>query len=255
VNDADNWLWFWIKNIGLVLILLFPTLLAARRRLLSFYSGALAVFAVASLVLFQPNDYDNNKLFYIWYMFTVIIVSAYVFSLYKRMEGIYGRWSMIALILVFCTLSGVLTIGREMSSNGQYMLFDANAVKAAEFTKSNTPQDALFISSDEHNNPVSALAGRNIFSGAGIYLYFHGINKTGRDAAVAKMYTEPGSFKELAARYKVDYVYYSSYERNKFNTGPEYFEQNYPEVFHQGDIYIFAVSDRAKTFPQGAAKK
>ena len=245
-NSGDIFPWFWIKNIGLVIILLFPAILAAKKRMLYIYSGALAIFVISNLILFQPNEYDNNKLFYIWFIFTIIIVTEYIFTIYKRMEGIYARGSILVIILIVCTLSGILTIGREAISNKEYLLFDNNAVKAAEFIKTNTPKDALFISADQHLNPVSALAGRNIFSGAGIYLYFHGINKTERDSIIEKMYKEPGSFSSLAEQNKIDYVFYSNYEREKFKVEPTFFKENYPMVFQQGDIYIFAISDRAK---------
>lgn len=247
-NEGDIWPWFWIKNIGIVLILLIPALLAAKRKMLSIYSGALAIFLIANVVLFQPNNYDNNKLLYIWYIFTVIIVSAYVFSLYNRLKGQHGRWTVIAVILVISTLSGVLTIGREIKSNGQYMLFDSNSVEAADYIKANTPADALFISADQHLNPVAALAGRNIFSGSGAYLSFHGINKSDRDSLVESMYKKPESFKTLAEQNNIDYVFYSSYEKDKFKVGPDYFTSNYPAVFHKGDIYIFAVSERARRY-------
>jgi hypothetical protein len=245
-NTGDIWPWFWIKNIGLVFILLFPAILAAKKRMLSIYSGALAIFAISNLILFQPNDYDNNKLLYIWFIFTIVIVVEYLYNIYKRLEGMYGRGLVIGILLIVCTLSGILTIGREVNSNKEYLLFDSNAVKAADFVKAKTPKDALFISADQHLNPVTALAGRDTFSGAGIYLYFHGINKTDRDTIVDKMYKDSGSFNSLAQQNKIDYVYYSNYERDKFKVEPTFFEKNYPKVFHQGDIYIFAVSARAK---------
>lgn len=245
-NQGDIWIWFWIKNIGPVFILLFSAILASKKRMLNIISGSVILFAVSNLILFQPNDYDNNKLLYIWYIFSSIAVTALLFSIYKRMEGMYGRVSLLAIFLAISMFSGVLTIGREITSNDQFMLYDKNAVDAAEFIKASTPSDALFISSDQHLNPVSSLAGRNIFSGTGLYLYFHGINKTDRDQQIRTMFTDVNSFSKLSSKNKIDYVFYSNYERSKFNVEPDYFVKNYPTVFHQGDIYIFAISDRAK---------
>lgn len=245
-NTGDEWLWFWIKNVGIILILLLPALLAARKKHLSIYSGPAVLFAVASFILFQPNNYDNNKLFYIWYMFTVIIVSAYLFSIYKRMEGIRGRASFLIIIAIFCSFSGILSIGREYKSNGQYQHFDKNAVQAARFIKATTKPDSIFLSSDQFQNPVSALAGRNIISGSPIYLFFHGIDKSQRDEDVKKMFTSPADFQTLAKKYNVDYVYFSNYEKGKFNVSSDWFRENYPLVFEEGDISIFAVSERTK---------
>lgn len=245
-NEGDIWPWFWVKNVGVVFLLLIPAIFAARRKLISFYSGAITVFIIAEFIQFQPNNYDNNKIFYIWYMLSVILVSAYVFSIYKRMEGIRNRWIILAILIFFSTFSGALTIGREAKSNGEYQLFDKNAVAASEFIKKNTPPDSMFISSDNHNNPISALAGRNVLCGPGLYLFFHGVDQSGRQGDIEKMFTDPSSFDGLAAKYKVDYVYFSNYERSKFKSESSYFDTKYPSVFKSGDITIYAVSQRAK---------
>ena len=38
-----------------VFILLFPAIVAIRKKMILFYSGAIAIFIIANLVLFQPN--------------------------------------------------------------------------------------------------------------------------------------------------------------------------------------------------------
>ncbi|MCX7924023.1 MAG: hypothetical protein N3B21_18715 [Clostridia bacterium] len=252
-NEGDIWSWFWIKNVGLVFILLFPALLAARRKELSVYSGALLIFIIAEFVLFQPNTYDNNKLFYIWYIFTVILVSDFLWKVYKSMEGIRAKWSILVIALIFCTFSGALTVGREVKSS--YMLFGPNEVEAAKFIKSNTPKDAMFITSDNHNNAVSSLTGRNVLSGTPIFLHFHGVGYQERAQDVEAMYKNPESFKTLSVKHNIDYVYFSSYEKGKFNIEPSFFLSNYPVVFQNGDIFIFAVSERAKNLYQSKTLK
>jgi hypothetical protein len=243
-NLNDIWPWFWIKNVGLVFILLIPALLRANRRTISIYSGAALIFIVAEFILFQPNSYDNNKLFYIWYMFTVILVSDYMISFSKRLKGIGEKGFLIGLVIFICTFSGILTMGREAVSS--IMLYDKAAVQAANFVKVNTTKDALFISDNNHNNAIAALAGRSIYAGTPLFLYFHGINSDYRYKEVEEMYTKPKAFSVLAAKDKIDYVYYSNYERNKFKVEPKFFIDNYPIVFHKEDVIIFAISKRAK---------
>lgn len=244
-NEGDNWIWFWTKNIGIVFVLLIPTIFAVKRRLLAVYSGAIVLFIIANLILFQPNDYDNNKIFYVWYMFSAFLVSAYVFSIYQRMKGINARWLLMAILIFFATFSAALTIGREANSAG-IQNYDKNTVAAANYVIKHTPKDALFISGDEHLNPIATFTGRKLYCGTGLFLFFHGVNYQQRAAEITTMYKYPDQFGALAKHARVDYVYYSSYEQNQYKVAPAYFIQNYPTLFHQGDIYIFAVSDRAR---------
>ncbi|MDP4145259.1 MAG: hypothetical protein Q8936_12385 [Bacillota bacterium] len=244
-NEGDIWSWFWIKNVGIVLILLIPAILAAKRKFINIYFGATILFVISNLVLFQPNNYDNNKLLYIWYMFSAILVAAYIFSIFNRMKGIQGRWTLIAIVVFLGTFSGILTIGREIKSAG-IENYSSAQVSAAEFVKANTPKDSIFITADEHLNPVSSLAGRNIYVGTGLYLAFHGLDTSSRAAEVKQMYESSNDFKHLADKNKIDYVFVSDYERNKYKIDLTYFEANYPLIYHKSNIYIFAISDRAK---------
>ena len=39
-----------------------------RRRLLDVYKRQFLIYAVAEVFKFQPNEYDNNKLLYVWFL-------------------------------------------------------------------------------------------------------------------------------------------------------------------------------------------
>ncbi|MEI6602206.1 MAG: hypothetical protein WCL54_01830 [Clostridia bacterium] len=244
----ENFIWFWVKNVGIVFVLMLPALFASRKKMLSFMAGPVVLFIVANIVKFQPNDYDNNKLFYIWYLFMVILVCSYVWSIYIRMKGMQMRWMLIAVVVAFGTISGGFTIAREINSGGTLQQFNNATIKAADFVQANTPKRAMFLTGQQHLNPVAALAGRNIVLGTGLYLFFHGVNTDERKADIPKMYAGGGEFEQLSQKYKVDYVYISSYERNDFKANEQYFKDNYPKVFENGDIVLFAISDAAKSF-------
>jgi hypothetical protein len=243
-NEGDIWPWFWIKNVGVVMLLLIPATLASNRKFANLCYASTVLFAISNLVLFQPNTYDNNKLLYIWYLFAAIAVSAYFVTIMRRMKGLFGRSAIISIVLVLCMLSAVLTIGREIKSAGM-LFYSADEVAVSQFIKTGTFKDSLFITGDQQLNPVAALAGRKIWLGSSIYVFFHGLKYADRIADIVAMYADPAAFKEIAGRLRIDYVYFSDYERSKYKTGPDYFIQNYPTVFNQGSIYVFAVSDRA----------
>jgi len=248
VNSQDNWVWFWIKNVGIVFILLIPALIRAKKDDWKFYSGALFLFVISELFLFQPNDYDNNKLFLIWYIFTVIIVSKYAVIIFEKMKEhrVREKWFFAGVFLFLATFSGLLTIAREELSN--YVLFEGSHVQAAKFVEKNTPKDALFLTSNNHNNSIASLSGRSVFCGTSIYLYFHGVNYAQREGLTREMYANPANFAELSKANKIDYVYISNYERSTFKASSDSFSALYPAIFQSGDVIIFAVSERAKSF-------
>ena len=128
----DGYFWFWIKNAGLPYILILCAILECRRRgKLDIVLGMTAIYAVAEFILFQPNEYDNNKLFYLWYLFAVMLAADYGSVLMCRLEGLRGRVILCALFMAGSLLSGGLSLAREAVSS--YQLFSAGAVEAGEW--------------------------------------------------------------------------------------------------------------------------
>ncbi len=74
-NKSDSYLWFYIKNLGLIFLLMPIAFLVLPKRDKKIYAGAIALWIIAELVEFQPNDYDNNKLLFVWYAFTCGLVA------------------------------------------------------------------------------------------------------------------------------------------------------------------------------------
>ena len=70
--------------------------------------GMTAIYVVADWVLFQRNPYDNNKLFYIWFMFGAILAADYGSVLMQRLAGLGGRRFLCALFIGASVLSGAL---------------------------------------------------------------------------------------------------------------------------------------------------
>ncbi len=165
----DEYFWFWIKNVGPVWLVMVPAAVFAGRREKWMALGALGVYAVAELIQFQPNPYDNNKLFYVAFMIMLPLAAKYLIALYERLKGLPGRRLLACVFVVVSTLSGALSVGRECVS--EYELYGANAAEAAAFLEANSPRDAVILTGTQHNNPVSSLAGRKIVCGTGSFLY------------------------------------------------------------------------------------
>lgn len=246
-NDGgliDGWLWFWVKNVGLVFLLFVPAALSQNIRGRALSVGALTVFLVAETILFQPNPYDNNKLFYVAFILMLPLAADYVAEAYEKLSGVRGRAFLLGAFLVVSTLSGGITLLREAVSD--YEAYSADEAQAAQYVEEHTPEDAVFLTGGWHNNPVSALAGRKLVCGTGTYLYFHGVGYQRQQQAAREMYEAPEENRSLFDAYRVDYIYISNHERADYAIDEAFFRENFPACYQNGEVTIYAVSERAR---------
>ena len=217
VNHRDPYLWFYIKNWGIVALLIIPAFLNTSRDNKKIIISATLLFILAELIIFQPNEYDNNKLLFVVYMIFLITCSEFIFKLYDKIKGIRGRLVLLVIIIVLGTLSGILTIGREWYSGGKYQTFSHDMIKMSDYIKNNTDKSAIFLTSTTHINSVASLAGRNIYVGSSLYVYFHGFGNefSKRNDEVNKIYQ--ASYEEVISfckEKKIKYLYLGEYEKS-----------------------------------------
>ena len=237
----DFYLWFYVKNIGIPFLML---LLAAfekdpkQRRL---FSGMTLIVLAAELIRFQPNEYDNNKLFYLAWMIGCMIVSNWAARVWRMLKGLRSRNLIAAGSAVVLFLSAGLSIARECVSS--YQAFNADAVEVGQFVREHTEKDALFMTGTQHLNPVDSIAGRSIVCGPDLWLYWHGFDTTERKMDLMNFYEEPEAYREILEKYGVDYIYVSSYERNSYLVDEEALGRMFPVVFENGEATIYQVRE------------
>ena len=234
----DFYFWFWVKNAGLPFILAVCACLCARKRgYLDIVLGMTAIYVVAELILFQPNEYDNNKLFYIWFMFAMILAADYGSMIMRRLAGLPGRALLCGLFLSASVLSGALSLGREAVSG--YQLFSANAVAAGGWIRENTDRDDVFLTGQQHINPVCSLAGRQIVCGSDLYVFFHGLDYGKQSEDCKRFYENPRENADVLADYDVRYIYVSDYERAEFDVDLDALDEAYALVYDNDDVRIY----------------
>ena len=243
----DNYLWFWVKNVGLTWLLMLPAALFddgkggdgsnALRRALGL--GALMIYVVAEFIQFQPNEYDNNKLFYVAYMVMMPAMGLYLTEIFRRLKGLRGRCILAAAFMGVSTLSGGLSIAREVVS--EYRLFSAEEARAAAFIDENTPADAVFLTGSQHNNAVAALTGRDIVCGTDSYLYFHGLDYSRQQYDERRMLEFPAESDALFRQYGVTHAYISNHERPQCEVDEAWFRENGEVLFSEGDVSVYAL--------------
>ena len=234
----DGYFWFWVKNAGLPFILTVCACLCARKRgNLDIVLGMTAIYAVAETILFQPNEYDNNKLFYIWFMFAMILAADYGSMLMQRLAGLPGRALLCGLFLWASVFSGALSLGREAVSG--YQLFSANAVAAGDWIRENTDRDDVFLTGQQHINPVCSLAGRQIICGSDLYVFFHGLDYSQQSADCRRFYEDPRENADVLETYNVHYIYVSDYERAEFDVDLYALDEAYELIYANDDVRIY----------------
>lgn len=207
----DGYLWFYLKNIGLPLLLVIFSLFEKNpwhKRLLL---GALLIWLPAEFILFQPNPYDNNKLFYAAWALMAIPAADYAAGLHARLRALPARPLMAAMAAVMMFLTGALALIRETLSD--YAMFSREDVALAQYVKENLPRSGRVVTGFQHINPVSSLAGREIVAGPDLWLYYHGFDTKERQAALRAFYQDPAAHREVPARYGAGYVLLGPQER------------------------------------------
>ena len=234
---TDSYFWFYIKNIGLVYLLLVPAFLHAGTKQRWFYGGGLLIWAVAECVVFQPNLYDNNKLLFIWHLLGCLLVAGFLWDAAARLP-MAARVTALAVCCFLGTFGSVLTMGREAVSD--YLQWSAADIALAEYVDANAEPDALFLTSDSHLTPVFSLAGRQILCGSGSFVFYHGMEYSAEYAAMKSLYETPSA--EELQRWDVEYVLFDGNVFARFAADENWYAQRYPLWYENSSARIYQIS-------------
>ncbi len=236
----DFYLWFYVKNIGLPFLALLAAVLEKDPRQRRLFSGALPIILAAEFIRFQPNEYDNNKLFYLAFLLCCMIVANWTANMWRRLAGTRSRYALGAVAGVAVFLSAGLTLWRECVSD--YQAYSAQSVEAGIYARDNTEGDAMFLTGTQHLNPVLSIGGKTIVCGPDLWLYWHGFDTWDRRQDIARFYQDPVNHEDVLEKYGVDYIYVSSYERSSYMVEEADLDELYPRVFSNGEAVIWQVT-------------
>ena len=270
-NESDSWLWFYIKNLGFIFILMLPAFLCTKKESKLFCGGGLLIWAICEFIVFQPNTYDNNKLLFVWFALTCGIVAEFIINAWGRLTKPerdekgreikapkakkIGIGILFGALILSMLLSGVMTLAREYVSgdhlgkadgrlkykeNG-YQVVSASLVDLTDWINENVEPDATILTATNHNNAVAMLTGRNIVCGSPTFLHFHGVDYVERYYNVQRLYEQPAEcFDSLSEEYGVDYVLVGEWERGSYSVDTAYFERLTP-VYSSGGCTLYRV--------------
>lgn len=238
--EDENLLVFWIKNLGLNVLLAVPAFFLAENKIKKIYLCFLSLFVLGNIFSFQPWAYDNIKIMYVWFFANAALVAWALVKMCER--GV--AWRALAIVLFAATVfSGMLSL--VWSAQESFQLYSKEEHELGEWLKANTPKEAVFLTSDMHNHPVSMLAGRRILAGYEGWLWSHGIPHHDRQADVRKMFAGGSEALKLMKRYHAAYgLSYAAIGDGERSLGAneKFFDENFKLVKQTPRYKIYKLS-------------
>lgn len=242
-TSRENIIWFWFKNLGMfgpILIVSLIWLYQKSRNLFLCYLPFLAVFILSNIFILQPWDFDNSKLLVYWFFVSCIVVAYFLYHQFFR-EYLFKK--IIGVILVFLMIfAGFLDIARTFTPITSYKIFSKSDIEIAGNIKKDTSKDSIFVTAQNHNNPIAALSGRSIFLGFEGWLWSHGVDYSRRQKDIRLIYLGGHEAESLIKQYAINYVTIGPQEKARFSINESYF-QKYPNFTPGEGWQIFDVSN------------
>jgi hypothetical protein len=236
-GNQPLWL-FWLKNLSphwLVFALAYGM---AKPKLKTFYLAFVGLFVVGNLLVFQPYDWDNIKLLVWWFLPSCVLAGFFLEQLWLRHSW---RGASVALLLfVLMTATGAASVYRELHLS--WLMFSREDLELADFVRGSTGKDALFLTSDKHNNPVACLGGRRILMGYRGWLWSHGVDYRVREQDVMTIYSGSERARDLLTRYSIDYVLIEQDKMVDFHENVAFFAAHFRPVYRSAHYILFEVA-------------
>lgn len=247
-DTMDNYIVFYIKNLGITFILTVATMIFGTKKQLQTLLPATFLWLIAEFVLFQPNPYDNNKLMLVSYFFFCVVAADFVWDTIPRAlhkltpicKEAISRGVLVSVVTTIGVFAAVLTMGREIVAD--YELYGKDYLNLCEWIEENTEPKDIFLTCNNHNNAIASLTGRNIVCGSGSFLYFHGLDYGTQEADLRTMYEDPAKRDELLDQYDVSYIVVGPYEYSNYSIPDiDNMSKEYDLVYNKDGILVFEV--------------
>jgi len=236
-GNQPLWL-FWLKNLSPHWLVFAFAYWMAKPKLKTFYLAFIGLFVVSNILVFQPYDWDNIKLLIWWFLPSCVLAGFFLEQLWLRHSW---RGASVALLLVvLMTATGAASIYRELHLS--WLMFSREDLELADFVRGSTRKDALFLTSDKHNNPVACLGGRRILMGYRGWLWSHGVDYRAREQDVMTIYSGSERARDLLTRYGIDYVLIEQDKMADFHENVGFFAAHFRPVYRSAHYLLFEVA-------------
>jgi len=241
-HGQENPIWFWFKNTGIFIPLIFTAVLLKSngylvpRRLLLFYLPFTLCFIIPNVLKMAPWIWDNIKVLYYWWLASAPIVALLLARLWR--ESHIRR--VIAVLLFVCvTLAGALDVAGIAMRSEKYQVFDAAGLGFAEFVKQQTEPRALIMHAPVHNTPVF-LTGRRSLMGYPGHIWTHGLQFVKREGEIKRIYLGAPDAEQLIRNYGIQYAVVGPQEKIVTHVNDLFFSR-YEKVGEVGEYKLYKI--------------
>lgn len=244
------WLWAWLrfKN-GRDAVLGFQHL--------NFYAPFLVVgFLLPNLFRLAPWEWDNTKVFLVWWIFSCPFVALFLSWLWNGAKSNGARWKTARkAITIACffalTFAGALDSWRGVSSNSaagtqnsETRLYGRGEIDVAQFLQT-LPAGGVFLHAPTYNSTAS-LAGKMSVMGYNGHLGSYGISYQEREADLINFFSGAAGSENIPAKYGARYIVVGAQERDHLRAphinrdiAPNTFWKQWKEVKRIGEYSIY----------------
>jgi len=243
IKRGDNLIWFWIKNLGLMMVWSVGGMKLAHKKLRQFSVGFWGVFILANLWIFQPWEWDNTKFIVHWYLMACVLGGIMI------TRGLKAKNKLVkaAVLLGFeiTILAGFLDIWRLSQYEQRRIRFWNNEqLEMADWVRKETAPEARFVTADNHDHWLPTLTGRKTVMGYKGWLWTYGMDYSKQAEAVESVFKGGAETETAMEEYGIDYVVIGPLERAlSFEVNEKFFEEKYRVVFENNETKIYSVND------------
>ena len=252
-----NWLNFWIKNIGLYLILAGVAVYYFSPRnppLALLVLAGITPFVAANLFQFAPWDWDNTKIFAPVWIILSIAVGSLITAFWEKNQ--FG-WKVIAIAIVpMLVLSGGLEVARVVTFRSQPMTIVSVADRSmGEAVRSRIGKRDMMLSGPEASHPIFMLSGRPSFVAYEGWLWSQGWKGKYEQRMIdmKTIYQGTEASRELIDKNRIAYVVVGPPEL-KAGANQKWFDSNYSTLLKVTDYTIYDVRQTRQTTIDRPAK-
>lgn len=187
-----DWVIFWLENWGIFLPLaLIGTAISWKRRdtrSLSFILFFWLLFGLANVIQFQPQAWDNTKLFAWVYLGLTLPVVIAVQRLWRLP---LGRVIAPLTLMILCVSGGVDLLHNLDTKTKTFAMLSAEEVELGTYIRTMSEPSAIFATAPSVTNAVSMIGGRSVLLGYPGWAFSYGLDASTREMEIRSLYADP----------------------------------------------------------------